>query len=71
MNIKYEAKSDAMYIQFNDRPVDHTIPVNDVIIIDFAADETLVGIELLAVSRYTDNLDAIIAQFSRQATRSS
>jgi hypothetical protein len=41
----------------------HTLPVKDTINLDFTEDEILIGIELLGISRFTDDLDGIIAHY--------
>jgi uncharacterized protein YuzE len=50
MRIEYDKKADAIYIYLDDRPVDHTEKLDDLRYIDYAQDNTLVGIELLCVS---------------------
>jgi uncharacterized protein YuzE len=69
MKIKYDPKADAMRITFNQRSYHHTKQVNDLVLIHFAEDETLVAIELLRVSWYTDDIETIIAEYSPQQTR--
>ncbi len=53
MKITYDPKANAMYITFNHQPFHHTQIVSDTMILNMAEDETLIGIELLAVSQYT------------------
>ena len=50
MYAKYDKKADAIYIYLNDEPVDHTQKLDDLRYIDYASDNTPVGIELLCVS---------------------
>jgi uncharacterized protein YuzE len=59
VEIRYDKKADALYIQllegeFQCRPV----RVTDDIALDFAAGENLVGIEVLGASRLFENPDA-------------
>lgn len=70
MNITYAPTSDAMYIQFNHREIEGTHPVNDLLAIDFAEDGTIVGIELLCVSTYTEGMAAVLAQYGPERTSS-
>ena len=50
MRIEYDVKADAIYIYLDDRPVDHTQKLDDLRYVDYARDDTPVGIELLCVS---------------------
>jgi uncharacterized protein YuzE len=50
MRIEYDKKADAIYIYLDDRPVDHTEKLDDLRYIDYAQNNTPVGIELLCVS---------------------
>jgi len=50
MNMEYDRKAEAIYIYLNDEPVDHTEKLDDLRYIDYAYDDTPVGIELLCVS---------------------
>jgi uncharacterized protein YuzE len=61
MEIKYDAKTDMMYIRFNHKPFHSNVVVaDDSVVIDLAEDETIIGIELISPSRYIDNPDEII-----------
>ncbi len=48
--VEFDDKCDAVYVYFNDSPVDHTKKLDDMRYIDYASDNTLIGIELLCVS---------------------
>lgn len=50
MYVEYDKKADAIYIYLNDEPVDRTEKLDDLRYIDYACDDTPVGIELLCVS---------------------
>ena len=50
MNMEYDKKADAIYIYLSDEPVDHTEKLDEARYIDYACDDTPVGIELLCVS---------------------
>ena len=51
MKLKYDEKADAVYIRFSEAAFDHTKSLDDYRHIDFAKDETLIGIEILYPSR--------------------
>jgi len=46
----YDQEADAIYITFSDKPVASTGALDDMRVIDYAADGSPVGIELLCVS---------------------
>jgi uncharacterized protein YuzE len=50
MHVKHDKKADAIYIYLNDEPVDHTEKLDDLRYVDYAHNDTPVGIELLCVS---------------------
>jgi uncharacterized protein YuzE len=50
MYAEYDKNGDAIYIFLDDRPVDHTEKLDDLRYIDYAQDDTPIGIELLCVS---------------------
>jgi len=50
MHAEYDKNADAIYIYLYDKPVDHTEKLDDLRYIDYARDDTPVGIELLCVS---------------------
>ena len=54
MKITYDKKSDAMYIKLNDKAVYHkTRKVTDDVLIDYAQNGKVVGVEVLAASKNT------------------
>ena len=54
MKITYDKKSDAMYIKLNDKAVYHkTRKVTDDVLIDYAKNGKVVGVEVLAASKNT------------------
>ena len=54
MKITYDKKTDAMYIKLNDKAVYHkTRKVTDDVLVDYAKDGKVVGIEVLAASENT------------------
>jgi uncharacterized protein YuzE len=48
--ITYSETADALYVQLQDAKVVRVTPVDDLRIIDFAADGSVVGVEFLAAS---------------------
>jgi uncharacterized protein YuzE len=57
MEIKYDAKTDMMYIRFNNKKVHmNEVTADDSVVIDLAEDNTIIGIELISPSRYVDNV---------------
>ena len=50
MRVEYDKEADAIYIYLDDRPVAHTEKLDDLRYIDYAHDNTPVGIELICVS---------------------
>lgn len=54
MKITYDKKIDAMYIKLNDKTVYHsTRKVSDDVLVDYAKDGSVVGVELLSASKNT------------------
>ncbi len=54
MKITYDKKTDAMYIKLNDKAVYHaTRKVTDDVLIDYAKNGKVVGVEVLAASKNT------------------
>ncbi len=58
MLFEHDPEADAIYVQLRDRPVARTQALDDERIIDYAADGTPRGVELLAVSHGV-NLDGV------------
>ena len=51
MKVTYDQEADAMYIVFRELPVQRTSHVQPSIILDYAADGELVGLEILWASQ--------------------
>ena len=51
---RYDREADAIYITLNSKPHAYTKPLDDIRYIDYASDDTPIGIELLAVSEGVD-----------------
>jgi uncharacterized protein YuzE len=47
---RYSPTADAIYVYLSDQPVAYTRELNDHCLIDYSADGSVIGIELLAVS---------------------
>ncbi len=60
MKITYDKQADAMSIRFNELQHAKTQVVNDLINLDFSADGTLISIELLRASRFSDDVQEIV-----------
>lgn len=58
LRIEFDNKTDAIYIYFSDEAIAYTKKLDDMRYIDYASDNTLVGIELLSASNgvITDDL---------------
>lgn len=52
-----------MYIEFNRLPIRGTQSVNDFINVDMTSDGKIAGIELLALSMFADDIEAIYEQY--------
>ena len=50
MRIKHDPEADAVYIYLSNKPYDHGVELDDERRVDYASDDTPIGIELLAVS---------------------
>lgn len=50
MQITYDTKADAMYIRFRDGKFDRNKEIEEGIIVDFAKDGAVLGIEILEMS---------------------
>ena len=44
--ITQDVKSDSVYVQFDDKPISHSHEVNGDVLLDLAADDTVVGIDI-------------------------
>ncbi len=63
MEIKYDAKTDMMYIRLSEAAFHRNHVVNDAVVIDLAENGDVIGIELISPSRYVDDLEAMIYRF--------
>jgi uncharacterized protein YuzE len=68
MEVKYDAKTDAMYIRLNHAPFHKNQVVNDAMIVDLAEDGTIIGIELISPSRYVENVEEMIYRYQAKTT---
>ena len=50
MRIKHDPEADAVYIYLSNKPYDRGVELDDERRVDYASDDTPIGIELLAVS---------------------
>ena len=50
MKIKFDRKADAVYVYFSNEPVFYTKKLDDMRYIDYAEDDSPIGVELLCVS---------------------
>ena len=64
MEIKYDAKTDAMYIRLNNKPF-HTnqVMADNAVVLDIAEDGTVIGIELISPSRYVEDIGEMIYRY--------
>ena len=50
MKVKYDKEVDILYIKFNDQPVNESDEKKPGVVLDYAADGSIVGIEILNAS---------------------
>jgi len=50
LTFEYDKEADAVYIHLDDKPCAYTKPLDDMRYVDYASDDTPIGIELLCVS---------------------
>lgn len=53
MKVQYDREADALSFLFSEKAIDESVELKPGIFIDYAADGTVVGIELLEASRHT------------------
>jgi uncharacterized protein YuzE len=53
MKITFDREADALSFLFSDKPIEESTELKPGIFIDYAADGTVVGIELLEATRHT------------------
>ncbi len=51
MLLEYDPEADAIYISFGEAPYDHGVDLDESRRVDYGADGSVVGVELLTVSR--------------------
>jgi len=51
MKIEYDREADALYVMFRSCPVDHSTEVEEGVVVDFDAQNHVVGVEVLDASR--------------------
>lgn len=54
MKAHYDKYSDTLTLKFNEKPVDESDEVRPGVILDFSADGSIVGVEILAASSTTE-----------------
>lgn len=54
MQVMYDPEADAAYVSFSRARPDHQVPLDDSRILDYSADDVLVGIEILSPSLGVD-----------------
>lgn len=64
MKIQYDGAVDAMHIQLSDKPFYKMTNINNDVNLDFDEQGNVIGIELLYGSRYADDVQEIIYQYS-------
>lgn len=63
MKISYDAAMNAMYIKFSEKPFHRMQNINDDVNLDFDEAGNVIGIELLYISRYADNIHQMIYKY--------
>ena len=57
LNYTYDKEADAIYIYLDDKPYSYTKELDDFRLVNYAADYTPIGIELLCVSKGVNTWD--------------
>jgi uncharacterized protein YuzE len=61
MEIVYDKKTNAMYIEFNNKDIARTrVVIEGRVLVDLAEDGSAVGVELIAPADFVDDLDKVI-----------
>jgi uncharacterized protein YuzE len=68
MHLRIDHRSDALYLNLTDRPIQDSEEVADGIIVDYDAAGHIVGIEILEASKRTNDPEAL-KQFSFEMPR--
>ena len=63
MHLRVDHGADAVYLDLTDRPIKDSAEVADGIVVDYDAEGRIVGVEILAASKRTDDPD-VLKQFS-------
>lgn len=70
MRVTYDREVDAIYVRLSEQSCDHTIPLDDRRLVDYGADGSVVGVELLDVHDGVDLAGvpepAVIARLLRE-----
>jgi uncharacterized protein YuzE len=59
MKISYDSDVDVLRILFKETVIEYSEDVKDGFILDYDADDQIVGLEMLNASRHTDNPTAV------------
>ncbi|MBZ0141812.1 MAG: DUF2283 domain-containing protein [Pseudorhodoplanes sp.] len=63
MRMRVDHGADAVYLNLTDRPIKDSAEVADGIVVDYDAEDRIVGVEILDASKRTDNPD-VLKQFN-------
>ena len=64
MKVKYDKEVDILYIRFSDKPVKESDENKPDIILDYASDGSIVGIEILDASKKFPNPNKVEYEFA-------
>ena len=67
MRLQYDKETDSLYIHLNEKPGADAEEVADGVVLDFADDGTLIGIDIQHASERTDVARMIFEQVSADA----
>ena len=66
MEITYDKKTNAMYIEFNDKEVARTrVVIEGRVLVDIAEDGSAIGVELVAPTDFVDDLEKVVYKISK------
>lgn len=63
MRMRVDHGADAVYLNLTDRPIKDSAEVADSIVVDYDAEDRIVGVEILDASKRTDDPD-VLKQFN-------
>lgn len=63
MRMRVDHGADAVYLNLTDRPIKDSAEVADGIVVDYDAEDRIVGVEILDASKRTDDPD-VLKQFN-------